>query len=107
MKPCPSKRKEITWLALGALEAAEERDLRAHLERCAGCRAHYQEISQLTDALAAVKLPSVPEASENFHRQVARQIRAEGEARKRHVLRPQGNLFWRVVMPLAGICVLV
>jgi hypothetical protein len=75
-KPCFTKRKRIAWLALGELEAARAGRLRAHLERCEGCRRYFEETSNVAGKLEALeKLPEI-QASGAFHNRVRRELRA-------------------------------
>jgi hypothetical protein len=67
MKPCAKNRKLISWLAMDALDASSTRDLRAHLEKCAGCRQYLAEMRQVTDQLAAAEPISNLQASPSFH----------------------------------------
>ena len=98
MKPCSNNRKLIAWLALGVLDAHQERSLRAHLETCQECRRYRDEISDVTEKLAAVKVRSDVWASETFHQKLAGKLRAEasvpfGETALRHLRKTVWN--WR------------
>lgn len=110
MKPCAKNRKRIAWLAIGALEAQASRELQAHLETCEGCRQYLNEISNVTETLAATELAPDIQASESFHRRVARKLRAEQSrpaweflaAFLRHL-----PLNWRVALTALGAILLV
>ena len=93
MKPCAKNRKPITWLAVGALDVRAEQTLRAHLETCEGCRRYRDEISLVTQTLAATTPGPEIETSETFHRGVVSRLRAE---------RPT-SLAERVVTPLRSL----
>jgi anti-sigma factor RsiW len=75
MKPCPKNRKPIALLALDALPAQPARSLRAHIEQCDGCRAYFEETLKITRALQPQEAEPELEATESFHRAVARAIR--------------------------------
>ncbi len=78
MKPCSPNRAKIAWLALGALERAQAEALRQHLARCAACRRYWEELSSLTEQLTAAAPDPGLEATESFHRRVARKLEAVG-----------------------------
>jgi len=105
MKPCPTHRKLIAWLALNALDAPKARDLREHLATCEGCRRYLEEISNVTEQLIAAETEPDIQASEAFHQRVVRRFRAEeagsflGIAMARVRAMP---LNWRVVLPVIG-----
>jgi anti-sigma factor RsiW len=105
MKPCAKNRKWIAWLALDALEAQQARELCAHIDACEGCRCYLEETSKMTRALKEAQTRTEIEASEAFHRRVARAIRAE-ESRSlwEAVAAPfRGtSLKWRAALPVLG-----
>ena len=105
MKACAKNRKWIAWLAMDALEAHQARELRAHIEACEGCRRLLEETSEMTRALRKAQIPTGIEASESFHRRVARAIKAE-ESRSlwAAVVAPfrGAPLKWRVALPVLG-----
>ena len=110
MKPCSKNRKFIAWLAVGALEARQAQDLRAHLECCAGCRRYLEEISCVTERLAAAEVGPDLQASESFHRRVVGALRAETSESIRDTLaaRLRGTLLaWRVAVPVIGAAAVV
>src|SRR5271157_2422020 len=76
MKPCARNRKRIAWLALGALEAGQARELRAHLETCERCRGYLAEMSGVAGALEAAETGTGLQTSESFHRRVADALQA-------------------------------
>jgi anti-sigma factor RsiW len=103
MKPCSKNLKKIAWLTVEALDTAQERDLRAHLESCPACRAYWKEMSALTSKLASAQLPVGPEASERFHQQVVRAVREEGCSSIDGLL-PRWSFFaWRIALPALAI----
>lgn len=77
MKPCPNRKKEITWLALGELNADAAQLLRSHIETCPGCRSFWHEISDLQHDLRVVATPLSLELPPGFHRDTANRIRNE------------------------------
>jgi anti-sigma factor RsiW len=103
MKPCSKNRKKIAWLALEALDTAQERELRAHLESCPACRAYWREMSALTGKLSAAQMPVELEASERFHQQVVRAVQDEGRGSIYRRLTPWPSFAWRVALPVLGI----
>ncbi len=110
MKPCSKNRKDIAWLALDALDPRQARNLRAHLETCAGCRRYQKEISDVTQKLIAPEIKPDIRASASFHQRVVGRLRAEESrsawavtvAKLREVL-----LNWRVALPMAGAAVVI
>jgi anti-sigma factor RsiW len=76
MKPCLQNRKQITWLALGQLNAADEKHLREHLAGCDGCRRYFEEISGVTEKLAAAEPDSNIQAPDFFHQRLTEKLRA-------------------------------
>lgn len=75
MKPCHKNRKLIAWLAVDELDGNQKASLRLHLETCAGCRAHFEELSRIAGVLNEPMLVSNIETSERFHRKVVRSLR--------------------------------
>jgi anti-sigma factor RsiW len=106
MKPCSRKRKRIAWLSLGLLSDAEARDLRSHIETCEGCRSYLAEISRVNQRLEAVKAPDDIRASADFHRRLARALRAEAPRpfweSLAAFLRAR-NPGWRTAIPALGV----
>ena len=106
MKPCSRNRKRIAWLALGALDARKAAALRDHLARCEGCRRYWEEISNVTERLAAAAPDTNLEASEFFHHRVAGKLQA---AEPSSVLENLGAwlrgsmLNWRVALPVSAV----
>jgi hypothetical protein len=109
MKPCSNHRERIAWLALGALEARQERELRAHLTSCAGCRHYLQEIAHVTDKLGAVELRSDIQTSESFHQNVANALRTKKSGPAWETVlapfRAAGWLNWRITLPAVGTAI--
>jgi anti-sigma factor RsiW len=98
MKPCSNYRKRIAWLALGALDSRDERELRDHLPTCPGCRNYLEEMSGVSENLSAYSISPDICASETFHQKLARRVKAP-EARFRWaVLVPR----WKVALPVMG-----
>jgi hypothetical protein len=80
MKPCSQHRQSITWMALGALDKENARQLRAHLETCPACRQYCQQVAAVCqDHQAAADLLPQAHADESFHRQLRRRIEADAE----------------------------
>jgi hypothetical protein len=110
MKPCSNNRKLIAWLAVDALDARRERELRAHLETCEGCRRYLREVSTATEKLTAAEIRSDIQTSEAFHQKVAGALRAEetSSAWTTVVAQLQATLLnWRVALPVIGGAVVV
>jgi hypothetical protein len=110
MKPCSNNRKLIAWLAVDALDARQEPELRAHLETREGCRRYLREISTVTEKLAAAEIRSDIKTSETFHQKVAGALRAEetDSIWKTVVAQFQATVLnWRVALPVIGATVVV
>jgi len=111
MKPCSKNRKLIAWLAVDALDGRQALDLRAHLETCEGCRQYLQELSHVTEKLAAAGISSDIEPSGSFHRRVVARLRAAESVSvwESLVAHLRGTtLNWRVALPvIAAIAVLI
>lgn len=110
MNPCARNRKQIAWLAAGALEGREANELRAHLETCADCRQYFEEMSRVTTTLAAAQTTPDIQTSEAFHRRVARALRVEESrpasgALAAFVQRTLWN--WRIALPVASASIVV
>ncbi len=109
MKPCTRNRERIAWLAVDALEAEQAAALRDHIAACEGCRRYWEEMSNVTERLAAAAPEFGLEASEAFHRAVARKLR---QAEAGSVLENPGQwlrelfLSWRVVVPALAVLVI-
>jgi hypothetical protein len=108
MKPCSNHRKPIAWLAVGALDARQDRDLRAHLETCEGCRRYLKEISTITEKLAAPEIRTDIQTSESFHQRVIGALRPEASAWPNLLANLRGPwLNWRVAVPAIGTAALL
>jgi anti-sigma factor RsiW len=107
MKPCSKHRKKIAWLTLNALDAAEERDLRTHLESCPPCRAYWKEVSSLTGKLSSARQPANLEASESFHQQVIRAVRDQSQGLTDGLFARWHSVAWRVALPVVGVVAVV
>jgi len=108
MKPCSNNRKLVAWLAVDALDARQEGEIRAHLETCEGCRRYLAEVSTVTEKLSVTEVRSDIQTSETFHQKVARALRAEetDSAWKTAVAHLQATLLnWRVALPVIGAIV--
>jgi anti-sigma factor RsiW len=103
MNPCSKNHKKIAWLALDALDPAEEQDLRAHLEGCPACRAYWEEISTLSGKLSSARPSARLEASERFHQQVVRAVRNESRSSTDRLFTLWHSLAWRVALPVMVI----
>ena len=109
MKPCSKNRKLIAWLALDALDARAAAALREHLALCEGCRRYAEEISNVTDGLAAAAPDSDLEASVSFHRGAAKKLQA---AKANSVMENLAAWFrgsmltWRVALPAIAVLVI-
>lgn len=104
MKPCSKNRKQLALLAVDALNATEQRELRAHLKTCEGCRSYLHEISNVTQKLSAVETRSHLQTSPEFHQRVTRSLRAQ-ETPSTWVLLGQVRRAlsnWRIALPLAA-----
>ncbi len=107
MKPCSKNRKLIAWLALDALEARKAAALREHFVLCEGCRRYWEEISNVTERLAAPD--SNLEASKLFHRRLAEKLQEveSGSLLERLAGWVGGaRLNWRVALPAMAVVVL-
>jgi hypothetical protein len=96
-------------LALGELDARKASTLREHLAVCDGCRRYLEDISNVTQKLAAAQPASDVESSESFYQSVAEKLEA-------HEARSLGEnltawirgvtLHWRLALP-ATVALLV
>lgn len=110
MKPCSKNRKLIAWLALDELDVRQAQELRAHLETCEGCRRYLEEISNVTESLAAVETCEDIRASESFHRKVVARLRREEPASVGETVWTylRATLWdWRVALPVVAASVLL
>jgi hypothetical protein len=109
MKPCSKNRKPIAWLAMDILELREAAALRDHMAHCEGCRAYSEELSGVTERLAAANPNSNLEASAFFHQRVSENLRAAepGSVLKNLVAWLRGSaLNWRVATPATAALVI-
>ena len=108
MKPCSRNRKQLAWLAVGALDAAKARDLRAHVQTCEACRRYLAELSTLTKNLAGMEVKSNVQTSESFHHRVVRRLRVKSSPFiwKTAMAQLSGRLpNWRIALPAtAAVC---
>ena len=103
MKPCPKNRERIVWLAMDALAIPHERELRAHLDTCAGCRRYLEEISSVAARLRAAEPESRSQPSASFHRNLARALTAAERRSAGETLWAKVSFFWnwRLALPAA------
>jgi len=105
MKPCSNYRKQIAWLVLRALDSREERETRAHLEKCPGCRLYLDELSGISDKLSACRIDPDMRASETFHQKLADRLKAEPTVTRWAILMAQLQVAfpkWRIALPVFG-----
>jgi anti-sigma factor RsiW len=110
MTPCSRNRKLLAWLALGELDARRAAALRAHIQTCDGCRRYLEELSTVTERLAAAEMTPDLQASESFHRRWVGRLRAEQPGSLWRILAAPpaaARLNWRVVLPVLGAAALV
>jgi anti-sigma factor RsiW len=110
MKACSKNRKLLAWLALGELDARRAGELRAHIQTCDGCRYYLEEVSAVTDRLAAVDMTADMQASESFHGRLVTSLRAEQPISLWASLVAQvtaKRMTWRVALPVFGTAPLV
>ena len=67
MKPCRKRRKQITWLAIDALDTAQAAELDRHFQECIGCRGYFEEIRLVQQRVSSLpSLVSSQNAAEAF-----------------------------------------
>ena len=105
MKPCSNYCKPIAWLVLRALDSREERELRAHLEKCPGCRLYLEELSDISDKLSACTINPDMRASETFHQHLVHRLKAEASASRWAAAMAQLQAAlpnWKMALPVIG-----
>ena len=105
MKPCSKQRKLIAWLAVRALDARQECNLRAHLNVCAGCRDYYQQVCDTAKNLAASDINAEIDPAPDFHHRVLNALRAEETTPAWEIFVERMTdrfLRWRVALPATG-----
>jgi len=110
MKPCSKNRELIAWLVMDALDAEPARQLREHLDTCAGCRQYRDEIATVKEKLARVEIAPELQASAAFHRRWTGAINSKpsGSVWDTIVAQFRGyRLSWRVALPALAAIVLV
>jgi anti-sigma factor RsiW len=108
MKPCSKNRKLLAWLALDELDARRAGELCAHIQTCEGCRGYLEEISAVTESLAAAEVRPEIEASESFHRRLAGRLEQPASLWENLVAQvAAARLNWRVALPALGAAALV
>ena len=108
MKPCSKNRKLLAWLTLDELDARRAEELRAHIQTCDGCRGYLEEISTVTERLAAAEVRSDIQASESFHQRLAGRLEQPGSLWESLVAQvAAARLNWRVALPVLGAAALV
>jgi hypothetical protein len=110
MKPCSNKRKLIALLGMRELDVQEARELRTHLQTCEGCRQYMEEISGVTETLAAAETTSDLQTTESFHRKVLAGLQADESV---SVWETAGIFFrgsllnWRVALPVIAVSIML
>jgi hypothetical protein len=109
MKPCPKNRERIAWLAMDALEIQQERELRVHLDSCAGCLRYLEQISSVAGRLRPAEPESEGQPSEAFHRNLMGALsKAKPESAGANLLAQIWNIGnWRVALPAVTAAALV
>src|SRR5437870_3312664 len=110
MKPCSKNRARIALLAAGVVDARLERELRSHMEGCAGCRDYLDEMTCITEGLGAGPLSSNIEPSAAFHQILVSRLRAEQSAptwEKAAGFFRQPSWNWRMALAAMSATVLV
>ena len=85
MKSCPEFREAIALYSTQALEPQRRPVLTRHLETCADCRAHLEEIEALTNAVGSTLLSNT-EAGQlppAFHSRLMQRVQQDAAARRR------------------------
>jgi hypothetical protein len=77
MNPCAKTRKRIALMASEVLDAKEAGALRQHIAACPGCGVYWRSMSDLTGRLKNARPLPAAEATESFHRGLARKIAAQ------------------------------
>ena len=110
MKPCRKYEKQIVWLAAAALDDGEARRLTAHLETCEGCRAHFAEVSRVTERLTAIMDSSTVQTSDRFRRELAARLQLAPRKSLGEILVDffrEAPLNWRAAVPFIAAMALV
>jgi len=109
MKSCTRNRERIALLAVDALENQHERELRAHLDSCAGCRRYLEEISSVAGKLRVAEPESGGQPSASFHRNLMGALaKAQSESAGGKLLARIWTIWnWRLALPAATVAVLV
>jgi len=95
MKPCCNNRKLIALLSVGALNADQDRTLKAHLANCDDCRRYHEEILLTTKKLNRLEERTEIESSPGFHQRVLTALRKE--ERGPSWLNGRG-IFWETIL---------
>jgi anti-sigma factor RsiW len=69
MRACPEHEEQLSLLAADALEPAEDKRVRAHLESCAGC---HHEVNAQRELLGLAALPPLTPREEAVHEALPR-----------------------------------
>lgn len=110
MKPCPEHRRRIAWLAADALNENDAKQMRDHLNSCAGCRDYFGQVARICQQhdAAAEHAPEIL-LSPSFHQRLEKRIRrktaASGWASTSSSVR-NWLVGWRIAIP-AGVCALL
>ena len=80
MKTCSRNARAIAELALGTLKGDAANQLRDHIEQCAGCREHFDEMRRVTGALGSAPVRTDIETSELFHRKLVSRLAAGSQS---------------------------
>jgi anti-sigma-K factor RskA len=109
MKSCLKNRKDIALLAVDALETRRERELRAHLAACAGCRRYLEEISRVAGSLRAAEPEPGGQPSASFQRDVAGALAAAERCSAGGILLAKMGFLWnwRLAWPAVAALALV
>ncbi len=109
MKPCRGNRKQIAWLAVGALDGEKAANLREHIHHCEGCREYWEEVSTVAKRLESAAPNSELEPSEAFYKSLTRKLwnaQPLSVVENLHSWLRALNLNWRVVLPAESLVLL-
>lgn len=109
MKPCSKNRGQIVSLAMGALETPRQRELRAHLDNCPGCRRYLDEISAIAATVRAAEPDSQTQPSSSFHRNLVAALSAAGRPSAMQTLLAQIRSArpWQLATPAVAIAAVI
>lgn len=111
MKPCRKRRKQITWLAIEALDTVQAAELERHLHECIGCRGYFDEIRLVQQRVSSLPSLVSSQGAAELSAVQGREVIRETTSHRRHNYFPRfqfsHQLQWLLALSGSGLAALI